>query len=37
LGALYADQGKLDEAEEMDMRALKGYEKVLGNIDNQTG
>jgi hypothetical protein len=27
---LYADQGKLGEAEEMYMRALKGYEKALG-------
>jgi len=26
LGLLYADQGKLDEAEEMYQRALQGYE-----------
>jgi tetratricopeptide (TPR) repeat protein len=30
LGALYADQGKLDKAEEMYERALQGYEKALG-------
>jgi tetratricopeptide (TPR) repeat protein len=30
LGLLYVDQGKLDEAEKMYMRALKGYEKALG-------
>jgi hypothetical protein len=29
-GDLYADQGKLAEAEEMYERALKGYEKALG-------
>lgn len=29
LGLLYADQGKLSEAEEMYLRALEGYEKVL--------
>jgi tetratricopeptide (TPR) repeat protein len=29
-GSLYRHQGKLDEAEEMYMRALKGYEKALG-------
>ena len=30
LGILYADQGKLDEAEKMYQRALQGYEKALG-------
>src|ERR1700722_12378908 len=30
LGFLYADQGKLDEAEMMYQRALHGYEKALG-------
>ncbi|KAN0067763.1 hypothetical protein V8E54_014010 [Elaphomyces granulatus] len=30
LGLLYADQGKLDEAEKMYQRALQGYEKTLG-------
>jgi tetratricopeptide (TPR) repeat protein len=30
LGFLYADQGKMDEAEEMYVRALQGYEKALG-------
>ncbi|KAF2135210.1 uncharacterized protein K452DRAFT_46458, partial [Aplosporella prunicola CBS 121167] len=30
LGVLYADQGKLDQAEEMYERALKGREKTLG-------
>jgi tetratricopeptide (TPR) repeat protein len=30
LGILYADQGKLDEAEEMYQRALQGYEKAWG-------
>ncbi|KAN0072988.1 HET domain containing protein [Elaphomyces granulatus] len=30
LGLLYADQGKLDEAEKMYQRALQGYEKALG-------
>ena len=30
LGTLYRDQGKLDEAEKMYMRALEGYEKALG-------
>jgi hypothetical protein len=29
-GQLYTDQSKLDEAEEMYMRVLKGYEKALG-------
>ncbi|KAH7010637.1 uncharacterized protein B0I36DRAFT_257436, partial [Microdochium trichocladiopsis] len=30
LGSLYADQGKLGEAEKMYLRALDGYEKALG-------
>ncbi|KAF2735262.1 hypothetical protein EJ04DRAFT_395228, partial [Polyplosphaeria fusca] len=30
LGNLYADQGKLVEAEKMYQRALQGYEKTLG-------
>ena len=30
LGVLYSDQGKLDEAEKMYMRALQGYEEALG-------
>ncbi|KAL9084626.1 MAG: hypothetical protein Q9165_007981 [Trypethelium subeluteriae] len=30
LGNLYADQGKLAEAEKMYMRALQGYEEALG-------
>ncbi|KAK5110509.1 hypothetical protein LTR85_000999 [Meristemomyces frigidus] len=30
LGSLYNAQGKLAQAEEMYMRALKGYEKALG-------
>ena len=30
LGNLYADQGKLAEAEQMYVRALQGYEKALG-------
>ena len=30
LGNLYADQGKLGEAEKMYVRALQGYEKALG-------
>ncbi|KAN0070367.1 TPR-like protein [Elaphomyces granulatus] len=30
LGVLYADQGKLDEAEKMYQRALQGYEEALG-------
>ncbi|KAN0070370.1 hypothetical protein V8E54_011239 [Elaphomyces granulatus] len=30
LAFLYADQGKLDEAEKMYQRALQGYEKALG-------
>jgi tetratricopeptide (TPR) repeat protein len=29
LGNLYADQGKLGEAEKMYMRALQGYEEVV--------
>jgi len=29
LGTLYADQGKLDKAEEMYIRALKGFERSL--------
>jgi hypothetical protein len=28
LGLLYADQGKMKEAEEICLRALKGYEEV---------
>ncbi|RYO00078.1 hypothetical protein AA0121_g13436 [Alternaria tenuissima] len=31
LGLLYADQGKLDKAEEMYQRALEGYEKRFGS------
>ena len=30
LGDLYADQGKMDEAEKMYQRALQGYEKAWG-------
>jgi hypothetical protein len=30
LGALYADQGKLVEAEQMCQRALQGYERLIG-------
>jgi tetratricopeptide (TPR) repeat protein len=30
LGNLYADQGKMDEAEKMYQHALQGYEKALG-------
>jgi Tfp pilus assembly protein PilF len=30
LGLLYADQGKLDQAEGMYMRALQGYEEAVG-------
>jgi tetratricopeptide (TPR) repeat protein len=30
LSLLYADRGKLDETEKMYMRALQGYEEVLG-------
>jgi hypothetical protein len=35
LGMLYANQGKLGEAEKMFMRALQGYEEALGmeNVD----
>lgn len=32
LGLLYADQGKLAEAEQMYERALRGYEEALGDI-----
>jgi tetratricopeptide (TPR) repeat protein len=35
LGLLYADQGKLVEAEQMFQRALQGYEKAVG-VDNVT-
>ena len=35
LGYLYADQGKLAEAEQMYQRALQGYEKALG-VENIT-
>ena len=35
LGLLYADQGKLVEAEQMYQRALRGYEKSLG-VENIT-
>ena len=31
LGNLFADQGKLKEAESMFQRALKGYEEALGS------
>jgi tetratricopeptide (TPR) repeat protein len=31
LGNLYADQGKLEEAEKMYERTLRGYEKALGS------
>ena len=30
LGLLYADQGKVDEAEKMYQRAINGFEKTLG-------
>jgi tetratricopeptide (TPR) repeat protein len=30
LGSLYSNQGKLAEAEAIYLRALEGYEKVLG-------
>lgn len=30
LSVLYGDQGKLNEAEQMCLRALAGYEKALG-------
>ncbi|KAK2599959.1 hypothetical protein QQS21_005343 [Conoideocrella luteorostrata] len=30
LGRVYADQGKLQEAEKRYLRALRGYEKVIG-------
>jgi tetratricopeptide (TPR) repeat protein len=31
LGLLYADQGKLQKAEDMYLRALRGYEKAIGS------
>jgi hypothetical protein len=31
LGSLYKSQGKLEEAEKMYQRALRGYEKSLGS------
>ncbi|CAI9635625.1 unnamed protein product [Alternaria burnsii] len=36
LGVLYADQGKLDKAEEMYQRALQGKEKALGRDHTST-
>ena len=36
LGDLYADQGKLDEAEKMYVRALQGREKALGSDHTST-
>jgi tetratricopeptide (TPR) repeat protein len=36
LGNLYADQGKLDKAEEMYVRALQGKEKALGRDHTST-
>jgi tetratricopeptide (TPR) repeat protein len=36
LGALYANQGKLDKAEEMYKRALQGREKALGRDHTST-
>ncbi|KAL4737947.1 hypothetical protein BDV11DRAFT_216328 [Aspergillus similis] len=36
LGNLYADHGKLQEAEEMYQQALAGYEKVLGSEHSKT-
>ncbi|VTO91321.1 unnamed protein product [Fusarium graminearum] len=36
LGNLYADQGRLDKAEEMYERALQGYEKALGSPNFET-
>jgi tetratricopeptide (TPR) repeat protein len=36
LGELYANQGKLDEAEEMYLRALAGCEKALGRDHTST-
>ncbi|USP81646.1 hypothetical protein yc1106_08920 [Curvularia clavata] len=36
LGNLYADQGKLGEAEQMYERALRGYEEVLGPSHTST-
>jgi tetratricopeptide (TPR) repeat protein len=32
LGLLYANQGKLDEAEKMYDQALRGYEAALGSV-----
>jgi hypothetical protein len=36
LGYLYADQGKLGEAEKMYMQALQGYEEALGSNHTST-
>jgi hypothetical protein len=36
LGNLYADQGKIVEAEEMYVRALRGYEKAFGTDHPRT-
>ena len=36
LGALYAEQGKLEEAEEMYVRALRGYEEAWGAKHSST-
>ena len=36
LGTLYADQGRLTEAESMYQRALEGYEKALGRDHTST-
>src|SRR5204863_296994 len=36
LGLLYADQGRLTEAESMYQRALEGYEKALGRDHTST-
>jgi tetratricopeptide (TPR) repeat protein len=36
LGDLYRDQGKLDEAEQMYERALRGYEEALGPTHTST-
>ena len=36
LGILYADQGKLGEAEKMYQRALEGKEKALGQDHTST-
>jgi len=35
-GLLYSDQGKMAEAEEMYMRALRGKEKALGAVHTST-